>query len=294
MPSKPSSRSSSSGFTLLELMVAAVLGLLIGAMCVNSALVQRRVFAGDSVRTRLNQNLRGALDVIVSDGRVAGENLSAALPAVELAAGGGGPDELVLRRNLSSSVLNLCTAISAGSSISQIYFANSATAAGCIYSAEAPKYSAWRAYRLAHGGSVAAFIYDPAKRKGEFFVYAGEGSSSTRYWITRSAGSFTGAYPKGSWIYLLEEWRYRLAGDVLQVVENGRSAAPYNVGFGFTGFAAEVLLQDGSGRTSFGGGDDWTKIRRIALTLSAAERFEHGVMTRTSGAHFFPRNVLSN
>jgi prepilin-type N-terminal cleavage/methylation domain-containing protein len=292
----PSSPSSSSGFTLLELMVASLLGLVVAALCLDSALVQKRIMGRDTVRTRLNQNLRGAIDVLGSDARVAGENLNAAVPALELTNGANsGPDTLVLRRNLSDVVLNNCTTIAAGAQTTKIYLANSTTQSGCIYSAEASKYNAWRNYRLAHDNAVDAFIFDSVSRQGEFFRYNGEASNSTSYWITRPQGVFSRTYTRyTSWIFIMEEWTYGVSGDLFRVVRNRDTANPFNVSFGITAFQVSLLLNDGSTRTSYAATDDWTKVSLIDTTLSGSDTFERVPIIRSATGRFFPRNVLSN
>lgn len=279
-------------------MVSSFLGLLVGLLGVNYALTQKRFFGNDIVRTRINENLRGALDVIIFDGREAGENLTFAVPAVELVNGAGtDPDVLVLRRNLVSSVLNLCTTIAAGSGTTQIFFANSTTQSGCIYSAEEPKQTAWQSYRTSNNGTVDAFIYDSVNKRGEFFRYNGEGSKSSNNtrWITRTGGSWSNTYTRySSWIFLMEEWRYQLSGDTLQLIENRDTANPYNVSFGISSFSAQVLMEDGTLKNSFTTADDWTKIEHIRVTLGGTETLRGRTFARTLTGQFFPRNILSN
>ena len=279
-------------------MVSSFLGCLVALLAVDFSITQNNFFGADVVRTRISENLRGGMDIVMIDGREAGENLTFAVPAIEVTNGTGtNPDVLVLRRNLLSSVLNLCATITAGSGTTQIYFANSTTQSGCIYSAEAPKYTAWQTYRTSNGNTVDAFIYDSVAKRGEFFKYNGEGlnAGSNSYWITRSAGTWANTYTRySSWIFLLEEWKYQLSGDTLQLIQNRNTANPYNVSFGVTGLSVNVLMQDGTLKSSFTTADDWTEIERVEPTLSAGETYRGQLMTRSLAGQFFPRNVLSN
>src|SRR5690606_12792998 len=121
-----------SGFTLVELMVAAGIGLGLLAATAGVVLSNRGLFNIDMVRTRLNQNLRSSLDIIGMNVREAGENLPGSFPAVELINGNDEPDELVLRRNLVDEVLKLCVVIDIGTAAPFI-FAIPGTTQGCTY-----------------------------------------------------------------------------------------------------------------------------------------------------------------
>ena len=161
--------SSDSGFTLLELLVTTVLGLLLIALILGTITANRRLYKEDIVRTKVNQNLRGAMDIIGSDIRLAGENLGPTFPAIQLTNGtAGGPDTLILRRNLLPEVLQVCVALTAGST-AKLQFAIPGTTAGCIYSGETTAYNSWRSYRLANQNSVDSFVWNVCAKIGEFF-----------------------------------------------------------------------------------------------------------------------------
>jgi prepilin-type N-terminal cleavage/methylation domain-containing protein len=293
----PSKRGTEDGFSLLEVLVASFIGLIVAMMCSNTALVQRQLFSNDSVRTSLNQNLRGAADIIVSDGRVAGENLAAAFPAIEVVSGEELSQELILRRNLLDAILNVCSNIQAGTSRSRIYIANSNTVSGCVRSEEASKYNTWQNYRLAQEGQTAkAYIYNSGTKTGEFFTYSAEGITSQDYWISAGdSGTWSSNYPANtSWIIILEEWRYRKNGEMLQIIENGDITQPFNLAFGIKNFTTKVVLQDGSEQTLFSNENNWTEIKRIETVLSGEERSGKSLINKTINAYFFPRNVLSH
>ena len=149
------------GFTLVELLVANLLGVIVVGMTISVVLQNRDLYQHDITRTRLNQNLRSALDVIGINAREAGENLPAGFPAVEVI--DGPPDELILRRNLIDEVLKLCQPITAGSGPGPAYFSAVGSEPGCSYADQTANYDAWRQERLDRGGVVSAYIYDPVE-----------------------------------------------------------------------------------------------------------------------------------
>ena len=290
-------RNSDKGFTLFELLVASFIGLTIFALAAESVLSLRRVYSHDVVGTRLIQDLRGSLDMIGINVRQAGENFTVYFPALEIVNGSSGaPDELIMRRNLLDEVLNVCTDIAAGSTETTIYFATAGTDAGCTRSDNLPNYNAWRDYRLAATGQqLTAFAYDPSLRSGEFFVYSGENDSGSELTITRTAGAWAGSYSLGSGaLYILEEWKFRLQGDVLQLIVNGDTTNTLNVAFGITDFQVRAHLEDGSVLDSLAASDDWTALSAIEVTLTAQAAFAGQTETKSLSARFFPRNVLSN
>lgn len=292
-----SSLSSDRGFTITEMLVASFIGAMVLVPILSSSIAYRNILGKDMARTRLNQNLRGALDIIGTDIRVGGENLTSTFPAIEVVNGtGSNPDELIVRRNLLDEVLPVCQSLSAGSTSANMYFAVTGNVAGCAYSGHTNNYNAWRSYRIAQGGTVKGYIFNTSTRQGEFFNYASETNTGTQYYVTRSgATAFANAYPVGgAAMYILEEWRYRVSGGLLQIVQNRVTATPYNVAYDISNLQVTVTLQDGTTRTSFVSTDDWTNIGRIQMTLTGTDRFRRQTITRTVSGSFFPRNILSN
>ncbi len=297
MPSIRSLLSSNSGFTVAELLVTAFLGLLVMSIALSSSITQRRLLRKDTVRTRINQNLRGSLDLLGTDARVAGENLSSSFPAIEVIAGtGSAPDEIRLRRNLQAEVLPLCTQVNASSTVTQLYFAVPGNTPGCAYSGQTQSFNAWQAFRLDDDDDrVDAFLYDSATKAGEFFQYVGEVDGTTSYALQTAIHTWSRQYSVGSSaIYLLEEWHYRLVGDELELIINHDTANPLKVSFGVSDFQILVQMQDGSTKSSFTTADSWTQIGTLNVTLQSIESFANRDMQRTFSARFFPRNILSN
>lgn len=263
----------------------------------SASMAYRNVLGKDIARTRLNQNLRGSLDIVGIDARVAGENLPSTFPAVELVNGtGSNPDTLTARRNLLNEVLPVCLTINAGTSTSQIYFAVTGNVAGCVYSGQTANYNAWRNYRISQGGTTTGFIYNTTTKLGEFFTFASETDTGTQYFLTRSGGgAWANSYPLGgAAIYILEEWQYRMQSGTLQLVQNRDTTNPFNVAFDMTQFQVSISMQDGTTRTSFTTADNWTQITALVASLTGDERYNGQVISRTLSSSFFPRNILSN
>ena len=309
MKSIPSSRSSGSsvrlqtgrswissevGFTVAETLVASVLGLMVSAMTLSFMSAHHFAMTRDSARTRVNQNLRGTLDIMGADLRVTGENLGKSFPAIEVTNGAGSaPDQLILRRNLVDDVLPLCTALTAGTSITKVYFAIPGSVAGCTYSGQTHAYTSWEQYRTTHGGSVKAFIYDTSGKHGQFFTYQSATNGGTSYYLNRDPGTWTYTYPTASSaVYILEEWSFRLTNGMIELTENQTNIS--NVSFGMTDMQVQVLMQDGTTKNSFTRSDAWTSILGVNLALAASENYAGRTIARRLSGRFFPRNILSN
>ena len=292
------------GFTLLELLVASTIGIIILTLAMGGLLANREVYHYDMIRTRLNENLRGALDFVAANAREAGEALPASFAAVQVINGGGGAsDELILRRNLLDEVLKVCTAITSGTGVTQIVFADNSATAGCSYSGNTFNYDTWQTYRNDNGPTVKAFIYDSVTKNGEFFDYTSETDGGTSYSITRTPGTWTYSYPVGSSsVYMLEEWHFRvddvaLGDDLFQVIADDDIANPMNILSAVINFQVQVHLNDNvTVLSSFDPAvNNWTDIKAIEVTLSGEDTTLRGeVIDNTVSSRFFPRNVLSN
>jgi hypothetical protein len=285
------------GFSIAEMLVASFIGLMFTGVLLGMTTVNRNVMGKDNARTGLNQNLRGALDLVGADIRVAGENLGSIFPAVELTNGASGaPDQLTLRRNLLDEVLPLCTAITGGSGTTSIYFAIPGTVSGCVYSGHTHNYNSWRTYRLAQPStSTLAYIYDSSAKLGEFFTYTNEVDTGTSYYLVRTAGTWSRSYPTASTtIYILEQWRFSMSSGILQLVINNDTTNTLDVSFGLTDFQARIKKQDDTFVNSFTTADNWTQIKAVEVTLSGSDTFGGNTLSKTMVGEFFPRNILSH
>lgn len=287
-------KSGSGGFTLLELLVATSLGLGVMAMTLSTVLASRNLFRLDTIRTRINQDLRGTMDIIGADIRIAGENLNSSFPALMIENGGAGaPDTLILRRNLLDEVLKVCVEASPSSG-NLIYFA-SGGAQGCVYADNTHNFDSWQAYRQEEEDLRArAYIFSTATNDGQWLDYTGEGSSGGQYWIT-TTGGIAGTYDvNSSAVYIMEEWRFQLAGDTLQLVIDGQTAEPFNVAFGIKDFQVRAFMADDTVKEAFDEDEDWTQLRSIEVSITGEDTFRAQPIERTLTARYFPRNILSN
>ena len=284
---------SNDGTTIVELLAASLLGLMLLAMILTTMTANRSLYKKDVVRTRINQNLRGAMDIIGMNVRLAGENLGPNFPAVELSDGNNGqPDTLTLRRSLIAEVLPVCVALNQGSG-NGLQFAVPGTQAGCIYSGQTTSYNSWRSYRVDHDGSVPAFIWNPSAKIGEVFTYQNEVDNGSSYTLLRQ-GQWQHSYPIGSAAYMLEEWRFDMVEDTLELIRNEDAANPIDIAFALSNFQVRILLTDGTSKTSFSVNDSWTKIQGVDVVVTGRETFSGRQIERSLTSRFFPRNVLSN
>lgn len=296
-------RNSTSGLSVIELLVASALGSILLGMALGSTMANRYLLETDSARIRTNQNVRGALDLLSLDIRQAGERLPESVPAVEIVDGATAldSDELVLRRNILDEILTVCEDLSAGDTPDKIYLSSSSSGAApaCVYGSQAVNYVSWSSHRTAQGGSVQAYIYNLATKQGEFIEITGETDNGSAMYVERTADSLQFDYDaENSAIYLMVEWRYRISSaagmtDVLELVQNGDNANPVRVTFGISQFQVSAILQDDSILTAFGPGDKWGELKSIEVSISGKETYRNGTIETTFTSRFFPRNVLS-
>ncbi len=307
MRSKRSSPSCASrGFTLVELLVAAALGMVVLGVAFGLVITNRKVYDLDRGRTALNQNLRSAFDLIGADVRQAGEFLSPDFPVVEIV-DGGDADELVLRRSLSDVVLPVCKPISR----TKIYIHNASSSSRpeCLLvdgngNGLDDRQEAWRKFRCAQDGvpgcqrngreKVRAYLYDPVVGEGDWFVYRDD--TMRRFRIKLTPSSWSRSYPLSHRprLYLLEERRYRLNGDMIELVLNGDTSNPQSLIDRIDLFRVRAQMNDGSWKTALGSGDQWTHIARIEVEISGSSALRGRSLDRTLRSSFFPRNVLSH
>jgi type IV pilus assembly protein PilW len=292
--------------SVAELLVALAVTGFIAAATLTIALSGRGMLETDQHRTTVNQNLRAGLDLVGIDVRQAGERLPGDAPAVEIEDGAGGaPDVLTLRRNLLDYVLPLCKDINAGTNADSVFVAKK-KGSGTVPPGCAPvpdengddwpdNLEAWREYRIAHGGLVTAYIYNPVGRYGEFFLYDAEDNSTFHLHKDNDEDwQFDYDVAEKPRIYILEQLAFRLSGDVLQSVTNGDTANPFNLVNRIRDFQVLALMSDDTVRTALGPADSWTELRALEVTLVGAEQFAARTLERTVAARFFPRNILSN
>jgi type IV pilus assembly protein PilW len=307
MRSKRSSRDCTEGFTLIELLVAMLVVGIIAAATLTIALSTRGMFETDQHRTTINQNLRAGIDLLGIDVRQAGERLPFDAPAVQITDGSSGaPDILVLRRNMLDYVLPVCKDISAGSSSDSVFVArvklpgSGKIPQGCIPVPDEngngwpDNLDAWRAYRIANGGEILAYMHNPVTGNGEFFVYDGD-DNSTFHLHKANPDVWQHSYSANQEprVYILEQKSFRLQGDILQCIINDDTANALNLVNRMRDFQVRAIFTDGTIQSTLAG-RPWTDLETLEVTLVAGESFRMRDMDRTVVTRFFPRNILSH
>jgi len=307
-PKRCSPRFADGGFTIVELLLAAGIAVVVLGLALGLVITNRKVYDLDRARTALNQNLRSSLDLIGADVRQAGESLGVDFPAIEIV-DRGDADELVLRRNLLDEVLPVCMPVSGNQND---VFINSPGASGhggpaCTKvdgngNGWDDRHEAWRSYRCEQDGvpgcqdnsreRVRAFIYDPSSGQGEWFDYVADDMSQFKIHKDPSP-PWSRSYPQNSRLYLLEERRYRLVGDVIELVKNGDVQNPQSLVDRIDKFRVRARMTDGSWKDELGAGDDWTAIASVEIKVTGSVALRGRALERTLEGKFLPRNVLS-
>ncbi|MBX7138200.1 MAG: prepilin-type N-terminal cleavage/methylation domain-containing protein [Oligoflexia bacterium] len=287
----------SSGFTLVELLVSMGLTAVVMTLVLSGVLAFRTGYYQDIVRTRINGNLRSAMDIISMNVRQAGENLQSNFPAIILTNGSASAaDTLKLRRNLVPEILTLCTTIAAGASTLAVSSASTANAE-CVPANVAPLYTVFEGLRNSNGGSMRVFIYDRSTRTGEFVDYSLGTFAGGQYSITISAAQH--AYTQlNTGVYIVEEYAFEVdaAQKTLNLYIDDQRDTPQAVAFGVTNFQVSLEMSDHTTLSAFtqsSGTQDWKDIEQIDLTLNGEDSYRGETITSSISAQYFPRNVLS-
>lgn len=282
------------GYSLIEMMVAMVITLVITASVSGNINFQKRTFTEGAIRSRLNQNLRGTLDIIGTDIRIAGENLPMGFPAILIT--DGVSDELAIRRSLLDDALPVCINIDAGQINPTITVASDAVGVpGCSVNGIQTTFNRWNTFRNQQGGSLRVYAFNLTTKNGEYFTINNQVNGGSTLTLSKSGTTtFAYSYPAGSSvIYVLEEWRYRLLGDELQVLQDGDSENPLTVMFGVSNFSVTARLANNTTVTSLGTTDSWTQVKYLELGLHGQENKPNGEIHKSVVSRFFPRNILS-
>ena len=281
--SKPSQQLA--GVTAIELLIAMGIASILFSVVLGLILSSRRLYDTDHTRVQTLQNLRSNLDVIGVDIRKAGVNLPASFPALLISDGGLGADTLTVRQGLVDTPLIIC--------VDNTLIVYDTNQPNCNFednnSNSFPDLlDTWQSFRLADGGTLKAYIYDPINGQGEFFDINNESDlGGGQYGLT---GTTSNSYLQGARIYIIEERKYQLVSDVLEMVVN--EVNTFEVSFGITDLQFQVGLQDGSTTNSFDVTDNWKTIDWIDVNITAHGSDGEGA-TRTLSSRLLPRNVIS-
>jgi prepilin-type N-terminal cleavage/methylation domain-containing protein len=284
------------GYTLLELLVSSALGLIVVGLGLSAFMSQRRMVDYDLGRTEVHRSLRSSLEIIGINARLAGENLTNSFPAIEVIDGpSGAPDELILRRNIKDEILKLCADIVDGTN-DNLFFAIAGTEAGCVRSNQTENFNSWADYLTEQGGVATGYIFDPSTKTGQFFDFTAVTDNGTEMFLQISNTTpWLADYVVGQTaVYIIEEWNFRLSGDVLELIENEKVAMPRQIAFGIENMQVSITLNDDTVVNEFTSAQDWTTISRIGIALTGVKTRALDDIARTQSASYFPRNILSN
>ncbi len=228
------------GATLSELLLGTLIASTVISLAAMSFSWLRQMYVKDQQRNDVNQTLRSVFEIVGSDVRQAGEGFAQDpnFPSIVITENSGN-SEISIRRSLLTTSLPVCRQIVSGTSDNVLVVDDTSSIAGCDLIDDdnngwPDSLQTWKDYRLSNGTTIRAFIYDGAGN-GEFFKYYGEetfqadGSAVTPSPGAVASGSLntnnhtwqnTYGNNSASRIYLIEERRYRLQGDTLQLVIN--------------------------------------------------------------------------
>ena len=286
-----------SGFTIIELLVSLTMSAIMFALITKTILFQSDTYINDIARLRIQQNLRGAMDLVSMNVRQAGEGLDAYFPALTLAQEHSpATSRLTIRRKIVSEVFTTCKPLVPGAN--QIYISDiTSIESACFPSNVAPSVAIWSAYRLSKSGTVPIYIYNRVAKSGEFIDYRTESTSGGDYYLQTT--SVTGNYPaRSSSIYILEEYAFSLdqPNKTLQLSTNGVTDQPQDVAYKVSDFQIGLTMSDGSAKTTLDPTDvvSWKNIKAVSIAMTGVETWKAQTFTRTVTGSYFPRNVLSH
>lgn len=289
------------GFTLVELLVVMALsGILLTAL-LGMVFSAQKLYQNDTARAAVNQDVSVALNSLSNDGRQAGERMNSDFVALTVT-GDSLSRVLTLRRGLLDVVLPVCKEIKAGSNTDVVFVSKNGGGGGsfpanCKNNSSEAGLDTWKAYRLAQGGSVMAYLYNPKTKIGESFTYDAEDGSGQH--IHKSSGKWKNDYPVADEprVYILEELKYFLQDDTLYLAENGGDPQAFlpNV----VSFKVEPSVTNAAGVASKVTGDfpgasqNWKDLTQLDVTLTATAKAGARVVQREYLSSFTPRNVFS-
>ncbi len=201
----------------------------------------RQMYLQDQQTNDVNQTLRSVFEIVGADIRQAGEGFAEDpnFPSV-IVTENDGNSEIHIRRSLLTGSLPVCRKVVSGTSEDVVVVDDTGSVAGCDVIDDdnngwPDNLDTWRDYRISNGTIIRAFIYDGIGN-GEFFDYRGEetfatdGSTVTpssdvvaSASITMGNHSWKNTYEANgsSRIYLIEERRYRLRNNNLELIIDG-------------------------------------------------------------------------
>lgn len=301
-------RNSDRGFTLIEMMAVLSVSMILISMGVSATISAREAIVQDYQRTKMNQQLRGALDIVSANIREAGENLVSSFPAIEIVDGGAGPDELVVRRALVDEVLTLCQTVTQGAA-SNLYMAltypvGTDPTPGCIYSDNLQNYTSWNSHRTSLGGTARGYIFNRGTKEGQFFDFNSMAQNGSEMYLhVTTPWQFTfpvvnDGSPSPAAAYIIEELRFYIdtsatSPNTLMMMMNEEEATVQNIAPDVSSFNVRAFMQDGSVLSSFNRSNSWSLLRGVEVSFGGVVGYRERLLQTTVSSRFVPRNVFS-
>lgn len=287
------------GFTLVELLVAMALGGVLIAALLSVVSSSQRLYAVDTARGSVNQDVSVALTAITNDVRELGEQMNSDFPALQVT-GPALSRVVTIRRNLLDVVLPVCKDIKAGSNTDVVFISKNgggSTSAACQSTSMAEGFQKWIDYRVSHGGSVNIYIYDPVTKLGENMIYDAEDNSGQH--IHKTGVKWLNDYPSvnNPRVYILEQHAYSLSGTTLFLADGTgapQAYLPNVVSFEVTPYIfdtsnAAIALTGDFPPT----GNNWKDLTSLQIRLTGNARAGITTVQRSFTSTFTPRNVFS-
>ncbi len=240
---------SNKGITLSELLTGTFISLIIINLGFMGFSWCRQMYLEDQQANDVNQTVRSVFEIVGSDIRQAGEGFAEDpnFPSIMVTENSGN-SEIRIRRSLLTGSLPVCRQVVSGTSEAVVVVDETEAIAGCDVIDDdnngwPDSLDTWRDYRLSNGTIIRAFIYDGIGN-GEFFDYGGEetfatdGSTVTPAPdVVASASITTGSHTwentyeanGSSRIYLIQERRYRLQNNNLELIIDDNEDQPSSI-----------------------------------------------------------------
>lgn len=284
------------GFTILEALVATFLTSVVMSVVYVSTLSVQDGYINDVYRTRINSNLRSAMDILSMNIRQAGEYLQSSFPAVVVTNGSGTQaDQLQLRRSLIPETLTLCTASTTGDT-ELIVSSGSISESACYVNNVASSYDVFEARRVSDSdGSIRLFVYDRIAKVGEFVDFTASTLNGSEYTLTVSATTHDYARLDTS-LYVVEELSfYHDSTENTLFVDFDGVSDSRAVAFNVSDFQVSLEMEDGSNLSSFDSSSayNWKQITQVQISLTGEETLKLRTVSSSVSSEYFPRNVLS-
>ena len=241
-----------SGYTLIEALTSVMIGGIVLGASLGGFLSIKELMFGDRVKTDINQRLRTVFSTIGPDiqqtgeGLISNPNLPAVVVAQQTLPGPITTSEISIRKADLIGSLTLCTDLTNGTTNPVNVIDDPATPPtpapppGCEVTDSdnngwPDNIEIWQGKKTENGGTIKAFIFDSTTGNYEFFDYINEQTRLAGSTMTPSAGNtpdevnlttnshiWQNTYLAGSSvIYLLEERKYEVNNNTLQLVVNG-------------------------------------------------------------------------